>query len=417
MPKLSDELSPVAVRYLMGKPGLHAVGGVSGLYLQVSQSRTDPTVMRRSWILRGTVGAKRRDIGLGSFPTVTLEKARERAREARDQIVAGADPVEERKRVRALLIASQAASMTFADAARKVVAMKANEFRNGKHAAQWGATLDTYANPVIGALPVADVSLNHVVTILEPIWLEKTETAKRLRGRIESVLAWASVSGFRRGDNPARWKGNLDAVLPKPGKVTKVKHHKALAIDEMGDFMVRLRQRDGTMARALEFQILTAARPGDVRGALWAEIDMAAKLWVVPAERMKAEREHRVPLSDAAVALLMSLPRNSDLVFPSPTGRKLSDVAPTALLKRMGVDVTAHGFRSTFKDWTSERTNYARETSEAALAHAVGDKVEAAYRRGDLFEKRRRLMRDWAKFCDTTTAARGKVVAINGANE
>jgi integrase len=410
MPKIAPELSPAAVRNLMDEPGLHAVGGVNGLLLQVSRGKSRQ--LRRSWILRTMVGARRRDIGLGSYPTVTLGIARDRAREAREQIRAGIDPIEERRRARADLIARQASTITFSGAAAKVAAMKAREFRNRKHAAQWSSTLETYANPVIGKLPVADVALEHVVSILEPIWLTKTETAKRLRGRIEAVLAWAIVSGYRTADNVARWKGNLDAVLPKPGKVAKVEHFAAVPIDDVGAFMRALRRRDGMAARALEFAVLTAARSGEVRGAKWSEIDLQSKTWVVPAARMKAHKEHRVPLSDDAMAVLTRLDRTGDLVFPAPRGGMLSDMTLTAVLRRMKVDATVHGFRSTFKDWASERTAYPNEISEAALAHINGDKVEAAYRRGTLFEKRRRLMRDWARFCGAAASAGDKVVPL-----
>jgi integrase len=399
VPRIAPELSPAKVRALMDKPGLHAVGGVKGLLLQVSRGQSGQ--LRRSWVLRAMVGAKRRDIGLGSYPTVTVGIARDKARAAREKILAGIDPMEERRRARAELIASQAIAITFAEAAAKVTAMKAKEFRNRKHAAQWGSTLDTYANPVIGKLPVADVTLAHVVSILEPIWLTKTETATRLRGRIEAVLAWAIVSSYRTADNVARWKGNLDAILPKPGKVAKVEHHKAVPFVEIGTFMAELGQRKGMAARAVEFAILTAARSGEVRGARWEEIDLQSKTWIVPAERMKAHKEHRSPLSADAVNLLTSLERTSELVFPAPQGGTLSDMALTAVLGRMGVDATVHGFRSSFKDWTRERTSYPNEISEAALAHVNSDRTEAAYARGDLFEKRRRLMRDWARYVGT----------------
>jgi integrase len=414
VPKIAPELSPAKVRALMDKPGLHAVGGVAGLLLQVSRGQSGQ--LRRSWVLRTVIGARRPDIGLGSYPSVTAGIARDRAREVKEMIARGIDPLAERRKLRTELIASQATAITFADAAAKVTAMKAQEFRNRKHAAQWGSTLETYANPVIGKLPVADVTLAHAVSILEPIWLSKTETAKRLRGRIEAVLAWATVSGYRTGDNVARWKGNLDAILPKPGKVAKVEHYKAVPFVEIGEFMVQLRQRKGIAARAVEFAILTAARSGEVRGARWSEIDLQAKTWIVPAERMKAHKEHRVPLSDDAVALLISLERTGDLVFPAPQGGgKLSDMSLTAVLRRMKVDATVHGFRSSFKDWARERTSYPNEISEAALAHVNGDKTEAAYARGDLFEKRRRLMRDWAKFVGTVQQQDARVVSLKTA--
>lgn len=406
-PKKAKELTALEVKRL-AKPGLHAVGGVAGLYLQVTPSGA------RSWILRATVGSKRRDIGLGGYPDVTLAQAREKAREARDLIARGVDPVEQKKAARTALRLAQAAEISFDEAARQFLATKRHEFKNPKHAAQWESTLQTYASPIIGRLPVAEIALPHIVQILEPIWTTKTETASRLRGRIEAVLAWATVAGYRSGDNPARWKGHLDAVLPKPSKVAKVKNHRALPIDDMGAFMVALRKREGMAAKALEFLILTAARSGEVRGATWDEIDLKAKVWTIPAERMKAGKEHRVPLSDPAVALLEALPRlaGSPYVFPSARGGMLSDMALSALMKRMAVDAVPHGFRSTFRDWCAERINYPREVAEMALAHTISDKVEAAYRRGDLFEKRRRLMADWARFCDTVQKASGEVVPL-----
>jgi integrase len=409
VPKIAPELSPAAVRNLMDKPGLHAVGGVNGLLLQVSRGASGQ--LRRSWILRAVVGAKRRDIGLGSYPTVTVGIARDKAREAREQIRHGIDPTAERHKARAALIASQAATITFAEVAAKVAAMKAKEFRNRKHAAQWVSTLDTYANPVIGKMPVGDVALDHVVSILEPIWLTKTETATRLRGRIEAVLAWAIVSKYRTASNVALWKGNLDAILPKPGKVQKVEHYAAVPFAELGAFMADLRQRKGMAARAVEFAILTAARSGEVRGATWAEIDLENKLWIVPAARMKAHKEHRVPLSDEAVRLLNALPRTSDLVFPAPKRGMLSDMTLTAVLRRMKVDATVHGFRSSFRDWAGERTNYPRELAEVALAH-VKDKTEAAYWRGDLFEKRRKLMNAWARYIGTVQPDSAKIISL-----
>ncbi|MFO7593449.1 MAG: integrase arm-type DNA-binding domain-containing protein [Pseudomonadota bacterium] len=409
MPKKAKELSPLEVKRL-ASPGLHAVGGVAGLLLQVTPTGA------RSWVLRATVGAKRRDIGLGGFPDVTLAQARERAREAREQIRQGIDPVEQRRAARDALRAEQAKRLTFDDAAKQFLARKSSEFKNAKHAAQWGSTLETYASPIIGKLPVDRIELAHIVQVLEPIWTTKTETATRLRGRIESVLAFATASGFREGDNPARWRGNLDAVLPKPRKLAKVTHHRALPFDQMPDFMIELRKREGMGARALEFAILTAARSGEVRGATWAEINLDAKLWTIPADRMKAGKEHTVPLSTAAVKLLKALPRmkGNDHLFPAPRGGQLSDMSLSAVTKRMGVDAVPHGFRSTFRDWCAERTHYPNEVAEMALAHTIGNKVEAAYRRGDLLLKRARLMADWCKFINSP-ARSGEVVSIREA--
>jgi integrase len=361
------------------------------------------------------VAGKRRDIGLGSFPTVPLTEARDKAREYRERIWRGEDPVAERQAAKAALRAAEAASITFNEAAAEYIKVKSAEFRNEKHKRQWSATIATYAGPVIGRLPVREIELAHIVRVLEPHWHDKTETMKRLRGRIEKVLSWATVRGYRDGDNPARWRGNLDAVLPAPGKVKKAGNFAALPWQDVPTFMPALRQRDGMAARAVEFAILTAARSGEVRGATWAEIDLDAATWIIPAGRMKSGREHRVPLSGPAVTLLRALPRmvGSEYVFPAPRGGALSDMSLSAVLRRMEVPATVHGFRSAFRDWCAERTNYTREVAEQALAHAIGDKVEAAYRRGDLFERRRRLMSEWSDYCDGKASA-GEVVELAG---
>ena len=407
MPRQAKELSALEVGRIK-QAGMHAVGGVPGLHLQVLPSGG------RSWILRTVMGGKRCQIGLGGYPAVTLALAREKAREAREAIEQGRNPIAERAAARSALAAHHGSLITFAEAAAKFIEAKSPEWSNAKHAAQWTATLETYAYPTIGKVHVRDVALAHVVKILEPIWATKTETATRLRGRIESVLDWATVRGYRHGDNPARWRGHLDKLLAKPTKVAKVEHHEAIPVDELGAFLVELRKQNGIAARALEFAILTAARSGEVRGAAWSEVDLTNGVWTIPAERMKAKREHRVPLSDRAITLLRALPRfeGTDTIFVAPRGGVLSDMTLTAVMRRMKVDAVPHGFRSTFRDWAAERTNYPREVAEMALAHAIGDKVEAAYRRGDLFEKRRRMMDEWAKFCDTVQQP-GEVVPIN----
>ncbi len=409
MPKKAKELGPLDVKRLI-EPGLHAVGGVAGLHLQVLPSGG------KSWLLRIVIGGKRREVGLGGFPDVPLAMAREKAREVREAVQQGRDPIAERATARSLLAAQRGAEITFDECACKFIEAKSAEWRSAKHAAQWSATLETYASPVIGTMQVRDIELAHIVKILEKdnFWTTKTETASRVRGRIESVLDWATVRGFRKGENPARWKGHLDKLLPAPKKVSKVEHHAALPVDEMGAFIRDLRQREAIAARALEVLILTAARSGEIRGMTWDEVDLDAAMWVVPAERMKAKREHRVPLSTRVIEVLRAQPVVAgDLVFPGMReGSPLSDMTLTAVLKRMGrPDLTAHGFRSTFRDWAAERTNYPREVAEAALAHTIENKVEAAYRRGDLFEKRRRMMEDWSKFCDTTQIV-GEVVPI-----
>lgn len=394
MPKKVSEANALAVSRLK-KPGRWAVGGVAGLCLQVTDSGA------RSWIYRTMIGGKRTEVGLGGFPDVTLAGAREAARAMRVQIKAGVNPVAEFKSKRSALQAAAAAEKTFDECAELFIEAKTPEWSNPKHAAQWTATLATYASPIMGKLLVRDIELAHVLDVLRPIWSTKNETATRVRGRIESVLDWASVNKYRDGLNPARWKGHLDHLLPKPSKVSKVEHHAALPINDVGAFMVRLRAMEGTGARCLEFAILTAARSGEVRGARWSEIDIKAKTWVVPAARMKMGREHRVPLSDAALALLKAQPKidGNHLVFPAVRGGQLSDMTLSACMRRMKVDAVPHGFRSTFRDWASERTDTPRDVAEMALAHAIGDKVEAAYRRGDLFDKRTLLMQQWADFC------------------
>ena len=392
MPRKAKELSPLEVRRL-AQPGRWSVGGVDGLALQVTATGA------RSWVLRVAVAGKQREMGLGSFPTVSLAGAREKARQHRTQVKEGADPISSRRAAARAAVAERTSQRTFTEVATQYIAQHRKSWKNEKHGAQWASTLQTYAEPVIGSLLVRDVTAAHVIRVLEPIWATKTETATRVRSRMELVLDYAGARGFREGPNPARWRGNLDAALPKASKVAKVQHHAALEVGRVGVFMDRLRLQSGIGARALEFAVLTAAQSGEVRCATWSEIEMPAALWTVPAQRMKSGREHRVPLSKPAIKLLLALPRDlaGDLVFPGMRG-PLSDMSLTAVLRRMDLKVTAHGFRSTFRDWISEFTSHSTEVAEMALAHAVGNKVEAAYRRGDLFEKRVALMTDWAAF-------------------
>lgn len=406
MPRKAKILSALQVKRLTC-PGLHAVGEVAGLQLQVKNTGA------RSWILRVQIGSRRRDIGLGGYPDVTVAAARERAREARDQIRRGVDPIEQRKATRDALIVEQGRQLTFAEAAVQCHTTKTPEFRNRKHGADWINSLTRYAIPVIGQLPIAEVELGHIVKVLEPIWTSKTETATRVRQRIESVLAWATVSGYRKGDNPARWKGNLEHALPKPSKVRKRKHFAALPWQEIGSFMADLRQREGVASRALEFLILTATRSGEVRLATWDEIDFDSNIWTVPAERMKAGKAHRIPLSVPALKILQSLPRfsGSQFVFTSPRGGSLSDMSVSAVCRRMKVNAVPHGFRSSFKDWCRSSTAYPDEVSELALAHVSSDATRTAYARDELLPKRKRLMDDWAKYCEAPKR-RGEVLPI-----
>jgi integrase len=359
------------------------------------------------------VGEKRRDIGLGGFPDVPLADAREAARRARQEIRDGIDPIEARKARKAALQAAHAKILTFKEAADLCHAAKSPEFRNQKHRADWINSIKRYVNPVIGSMSVADIELAHVISVLKPIWTDRTETATRVRQRIESVLAWATVNGYRDGDNPARWKGNLEHALPKPSKVKKVSHFPALHWTEIGAFMARLRERDGVAARALEFAILTAARSIEVRGATWDEIDFDAKVWTIPGDRMKAGKPHRVPLSQPTLKLLKALPvlGGCPYVFASPRGRQLSDMAMSQITRRMGVNAVPHGFRSTFKDWARSSTAYPDEVSELALAHVSTDATRAAYARDELLPKRMRLMCEWASFCEAT-APKASVTAI-----
>lgn len=384
------------------QPGMYHDGG--GLYLQVTSGGA-------SWVLRYQLAGRARYMGLGPVALYGLGDARARALDAKRLRHEQIDPIDARRQARARMRLEATKTVTFREAAEKYIAAHSAAWRGAKVKALWKSTLATYAKPVIGALPVKAIDTALVLKILEPIWTAKPETAGRVRQRIESILDWAKVRGYREGENPARWKGHLDKLLPARGKVRKVEHHAALPYSEIGAFIAVLRQQEGTAARALEFLILAAARTGEVIGARWSELNLAEKVWIVPAERMKANREHRVPLSARALAILeemkalRQLAEGQDSVdafvfLGAKRGQPLSNMAFLMLLRRMERnDLTAHGFRSTFRDWAAERTGFPAEVAEMALAHTVGDKVEAAYRRGDLFEKRRRLMEAWAAFC------------------
>lgn len=407
MPKKARELSALDVKRLE-RPGRHAVGSVPGLLLCVKDSGS------KSWILRTVVGTKRRNIGLGGYPEVSLAEAREQARRIKRQVKQGVDPVALRKSKRLALIRSQNGRLTFAEAAYMCHEKKASEFRNRKHKKQWISSLEAYAFPAIGRMAAEDVDLPDVLRVLEPIWTQKTETATRVRQRMEAVLSWATVSGYRKGDNPARWQGHLDAVLPKPSKLKKGKHHAALPWKEIGSFMADLRKREGIAARCLEFIILTAVRSGEARLATWDEIDLEAGTWTIPSERMKAGREHVVPLSEAVLSLLKALPvfEGSPYIFTAPRGGPLSDMTVSAVCRRMGVEAVPHGFRSTFRDWCAESTAFPGEVAEMALAHVIPNKAEAAYRRGDLLQKRRNLMEAWAEYCSRIPGKGAEVTPI-----
>jgi integrase len=403
--RLIGKLTSLSVRQARRR-GLYGDGG--GLFLPVSESGA------KSWVFRFKKADRLRVMGLGPAHTITLAEARDRARECRKLRLDGIDPIEARRAERAQAKLDAAKAVTFAECADAYITAHKAGWRNPKHAAQWPATLATYVNPTFGELPVQAIDTALVTRVMEPIWTKKPETASRVRGRIESILDWATARGYRQGENPARWRGHLENLLPRRSKVRRVEHHAALPYSELSAFMLALRQQEGVAARALEFTILTAARTGEVIGARWEEINIAERLWSVPAERMKAGREHRVPLCGKALEIVEEMRAiGGNFIFPGgKRGKPLSNMAMTMLLRRMGHgDQTVHGFRSTFRDWAAERTNFPAEVAEMALAHAVTDKVEAAYRRGDLFEKRRALAEAWAKFCATALVG-GEIVPI-----
>jgi integrase len=388
------------------KVGYHADG--DNLYMQVTSSNA------KSWIFRFSFDGKRREMGIGPYPEITLEKARESAIELRRLVKAGIDPIEQRKADQAAKRAERNNAVTFAYCAKQYIESHRHGWKNVKHAQQWENTLEQYAYPVIGETIIKDVDTALIMRILQSIWLTKNETAGRLRGRLENILDWAAVQGFRAVENPARWKGHLDNLLASPGKVQKRNHFKALSYSEINALILALRANGSVSAKALEFLILTAARTGEIIGAKWDEIDFDNQLWIVPADRMKAGREHRIPLSSRAFEIVkqMQALKTNDAIFPGRSkGGFLSNAAMDKLLQQtLGIDATVHGMRSTFRDWASERTAYPPEVCEMALAHTIRNQAEAAYRRGDLIEKRRNLMEDWLKFCNTATDASGEVI-------
>jgi len=391
------------------QPGMYADGG--GLYLRVAEGGS------KQWVFRYAVGTRDRDMGLGPVHTLTLPEAREKAREARLLRLEGIDPIEAKGARMAALKAADARAMTFKQCAEGFIRDNEASWTSARHRQEWVGSLVRLVYPTLGSLPVAAIDTPLVLKVLKPIWEKTPETASRVRGRIENVLGWATVHHYRAGDNPARWGGLLEHALPARSKIAKVEHHAALPYAEIGAFVAKLQQDSGVAAGCLQFITLTAARLDEARSATWDEIDLPNRIWIVPARRMKADKEHRVPLSAGAVVILKQMQeiRQSDYVFPGRLeGRPIGDNTIWRLAKEAaGSDITIHGLRSSFRDWAAERTSFPREVAEMALAHAIPNAVEAAYRRGDLFEKRRRLMDAWAEFC-AKPSHRGEVVVIRG---
>ena len=421
IPKKSKELSALSVARIK-VTGRHSVGGVDGLCLNVEGNS-------RVWILRAVVGKRldkegklkphRRDIGLGPYPEVSLAEARAKATELRLQIRSGVDPIAHKQEQLEKLYIQKLRDKTFIECAKVVIANKTRELKNQKHVGQWSSTLETYIYPTLGDISIGTITKVDIAEVLRPIWIEKNETAKRLRGRIETIFDYAKAMGYFVGDNPAEWKGNLEPILGNLKQVSRP--HPSLPYEQVAEFIQHLRQKKGISPKALEFAILTACRSGEIFGARWQEIDFKNKVWIIPKERMKAEKEHRVPLSNKALTLLESIKpytQLQDFIFPAPrNGSMLSDMSLTTLIKRMHeqklkenglgyIDpkqnrvITTHGFRSTFRDWSADKTDYPREVCEHVLAHKLPDEVEAAYLRGAYLEKRKGLMTDWAKFCN-----------------
>jgi integrase len=400
MPKRARELSALQVKRLTA-PGRYAVGGgAHGLHFKVWPSGA------RSWVLRLLIGGKRHDLGLGGYPDVDLAAARERVRAIRLQIASGQHPLAAKQAQRHAMAAAVSKALTFDECAAQCIAAKAPAFSNPKHVQQWTNTLQTYASPVLGSMPVDTIGTQDVLKVLEPIWHSKTETATRVRMRVEAVLNWAAAAGHRSRDtaNPARWSGHLDQLLAKPAKLKNVKHHDALPYAQAPAFMAKLRAVDGLRARALELLVLTASRSNEIRFAKWREFDLQAAVWTVPAERMKARKAHRVPLSAAAVAALerVGQGKGNAFLFANGDGVPPHENALANELAKLVPDVTPHGFRSTFKDWAREvcGTKYTDEASELALAHVSDDKTRAAYARGELLDERRKLMAEWAAYLE-----------------
>jgi integrase len=406
MARILNRLSNLKVERAK-RPGLYSDGG--GLYLRVAEGGS------KQWVFRYATNGRLRDMGIGPVHTLRLAAAREKARQARELRLDGIDPIDSKRARMAALRAADAKAMTFKQCADAFIASHEAGWGNAKHRQQWTNTLAQHVHPVIGDLPVHAIDTALVMKVIGPLWKTIPATASRVRGRIESVLAWATVSGYRVGPNPAQWRNHLDQLLPATSRIRKVEHHLALPYREIGAFVATLRQESSTAARALEFLILTTARLGEVLGMTWNEVDFANRVWTVPAARMKAKEQHRVPLSDAAVAVLKRAHniRQGQFVFSGRFGdRPLGAITVLSMAKKVGnADTNVHGFRSTFRDWAAEETATPNHVVEMALAHAIPNAVEAAYRRGDLFEKRRRLMEAWAEFCAKPSGG-GKVVGI-----
>jgi len=422
MPKIAKPLNDIQVRRI-SRIGWHAVGGVAGLLLQVRKPAKEGAQIPRSWILRVKVGDDRQPIGLGSYPQVSLAEAREQAKKLVIEAKKGVSLKAKKREERSALLSAASKNKTFKECAESYIEAHSSDYSSDKHRKQWPSTLTAYAYPVIGNMMVADITMRDILSVLNQetnvtetekgkLWYVKTETAKRLLGRIKTVLDYATVNEYRSGANPAQWTGYLSTQLPSPKKLQKVEHHPAVPYQMIGDFISKLRKYESISAKALEYLILTAVRSGSVRQAEWSEIDFERKLWIIPAEHTKAKQEHRVPLTPQAIKLLKSLPKlvGSNFVFPSPTGKALSDMALSQLMRRMqqsgelSVDAVPHGFRSTFRDWAAEQTAYPDEIRKAASGHTVGDAVKEAYQRTDLLEKRRRLMNEWSNFLDQPIA-------------
>jgi len=418
MPKIAKPLNDLQVRRIT-RVGWHAVGGVAGLLLQVRNPAKDGAQTPRSWILRVKVGDDRQPIGLGPYPQVSLAEAREQAKKLVVEAKLGVNLKVKKRTERSALLSAASKNKTFRECAIAYMEAHASDYTSDKHRKQWPATLEAYAFPVIGKMLVSDIAMRDIKDVLEQetatsdgqtgkLWFVKTETAKRLLGRIKTVLDFATVNEYRSGTNPAQWTGYLDTQLPSPKKLQKVEHHPAVPYALMGEFMSKLRQNESISAKALEFLILTAVRSGSVRMAEWSEFDLDRKLWVIPPEHTKARQEHRVPLQPKAIKLLESLPvmAGTNIVFASPTGKALSDMALSQLMRGMRehgeltVEAVPHGFRSSFRDWAAEQTNYPDEMRKIASGHTVSDAVKKAYERTDLLDKRRNLMNEWGQFLD-----------------